>query len=132
MDERQHGGACAAEAVMNAIMHRDYEVSNAPVQIDRLGHRVLAVDLDPQANLTAAFLDDALLARLWHEDAAADDELEPDLFGLGPFGHDAGTVAESVEPLLDQTGDVKFFEPIAVSSRLSLVPGDLELSRFED
>ena len=30
-----------------------------------LGHRVLACDLDPQANLTAAFLNEERLESLW-------------------------------------------------------------------
>jgi len=32
-----------------------------------LGYRVLACDLDPQANLTAAFLDEERLENLWDE-----------------------------------------------------------------
>jgi chromosome partitioning protein len=32
-----------------------------------LGWRVLAADLDPQANLTAAFLDEDQLENLWEE-----------------------------------------------------------------
>ncbi|WP_235488371.1 ParA family protein, partial [Frankia sp. AvcI1] len=35
--------------------------------LQRMGHRVLAVDLDPQANLTAQFLDEDELTRLWAE-----------------------------------------------------------------
>ena len=32
-----------------------------------IGYRVLACDLDPQANLTAAFLDEERLEGLWDE-----------------------------------------------------------------
>ena len=32
-----------------------------------IGYRVLACDLDPQANLTAAFLNEEQLENLWHE-----------------------------------------------------------------
>jgi cellulose biosynthesis protein BcsQ len=35
--------------------------------MQRMGHRVLAVDLDPQSNLTAAFLDEDDLQVLWRE-----------------------------------------------------------------
>ena len=44
----------------------------------------------------------------------------------------AGTVADSVRPLLEQTGDVRFFTPITITNTLSLVAGDLALSGFED
>ncbi|MXX40826.1 MAG: ParA family protein, partial [Gemmatimonadetes bacterium] len=35
------------------------------------GYRVLACDLDPQANLTAAFLDEDQLEKIWDEDNEA-------------------------------------------------------------
>jgi chromosome partitioning protein len=77
------------------------------------GLRILAVDLDPQANLTAAFLDEERLALLWDEGAAG------------------STIFRSVEPLLD----VNDFAPVAfktIDQRLALIPGDLGLSSFED
>lgn len=78
------------------------------------GRRVLAVDLDAQANLTAAFLDEDRLATLWntHEDVA-------------------GTVFQSIQPLLD-VGDFRPINFLSVTDRLALVPGDLALSSFED
>ena len=57
------------------------------------GVRVLAVDLDPQANLTAAFLDEDQLADLWSDDAGV------------------STIFKSVKPLLD-VGD---FAPVGLS-----------------
>ena len=77
------------------------------------GLRVLAVDLDPQANLTAAFLDEDRLAALW--------------------GNSAGvsTIFKSVEPLLD-VGDFAPVELQTLDPRLALIPGDLGLSSFED
>ena len=78
------------------------------------GRRILAVDLDAQANLTAAFLDEDRLVALWE---TADQE--------------ANTVFQSIRPLLD-VGD---FTPVSyrqVSDRLALIPGDLALSSFED
>ena len=77
------------------------------------GMRVMAVDLDPQANLTAAFLDEDQLAELWTDSAGA------------------STIFRSVKPLLD-VGDfapVEYQEP---HTRLALIPGDLGLSGFED
>lgn len=78
-----------------------------------LGLRVMAVDLDPQANLTAAFLDEDDLSNLWAEDAGAT------------------TIFRSVKPLLD-VGDFEPVEYQKISRRLALIPGDLGLSGFED
>ncbi|MFF0574089.1 ParA family protein [Streptosporangium saharense] len=101
----------------------------------RLGHRVLAVDLDPQANLTSAFLDEDDLAILWAE-------TESPAWGAGQsttFGplarritRETGTVAASVRPIMEGLGDVRFYAPTRIVDGLWLVPGDLELSAFED
>lgn len=80
-----------------------------------LKRRVLVVDLDPQANLTAAFLEDDRLEQLW------------------PEGQHPATVFGAVEPLLSGTGDVvdrPYVE--GVSGGLGLIPGDLALAQFED
>ena len=47
--------------------------------LPRLGVPTLAVDLDPQANLTSAFLDEEELEKLW------DDESKSILGSLGPI-----------------------------------------------
>ncbi|MFC4122577.1 ParA family protein [Nonomuraea zeae] len=95
--------------------------------MQRLGHAVLAVDLDPQANLTAAFLEEDELVTLWSEPETLD--LYP-LFGR--VGEENGTVAASVRPIMEGLGDVRLFEPTKILPGLWLVPGDLELSAFED
>lgn len=77
------------------------------------GLRVLAVDLDPQANLTAAFLDDDQLADLWSSSAGV------------------STIFRSVKPLLD-VGDFAPTQYRQFDSQLALIPGDLALSSFED
>jgi len=79
-----------------------------------LGRRVLAVDLDPQANLTSAFLAEDRLVELWED--------SPD---------DARTVYHCVAPLLG-VGDVKEPEVVQIDPGLALVPGDLALAGFED
>lgn len=76
--------------------------------------RVVAVDLDPQANLTAAFLAEERLEQLWPTS------------GTGP------TVYGSIAPLLRGTGDISAAPLEHVDDLLTLVPGDLALSRFED
>ncbi|MEZ5402973.1 MAG: AAA family ATPase [Bryobacteraceae bacterium] len=80
----------------------------------RMGYRALAVDLDPQANLTSAFFDDDLLQQIWN----------PDVWGQ--------TVMKWIDPVLEGTGDIG--EPVAVQTagNLAVLAGDLGLSRFED
>ena len=86
-----------------------------------MGLRVVAADLDPQANLTAAFLDEERLEELW-------------------LGKDAHTVFDCIQPLLKGTGDIdnpylEFIEEDQLSlfgGDLGLLVGDLYLSGFED
>jgi cellulose biosynthesis protein BcsQ len=79
-----------------------------------LGHNVLAVDLDPQSNLTSIFLEEADVERLW-----------PD----GPHNE---TILGSVAPLIESLGDIQPANPIRIDTRLHIIAGDLGLSTFED
>ena len=79
-----------------------------------LGLRVVSADLDPQANLTAAFLDEDRLEQLW------------------PQGDHPETVFGSVHPLMRGTGDIANPSLEYIEDRLSLLVGDLALSGFED
>ena len=81
-----------------------------------MGKSVVAIDLDPQANLTSSFLDEIQLEELWDPDKAI---------------HKAGTIHQCVR-LLSRTGDIKRPECARITERLHLVPGDLALSGFED
>ncbi|MEV6707289.1 ParA family protein [Micromonospora wenchangensis] len=100
--------------------------------LQRLGHRVLTVDLDPQSNLTAAFLDEDELSAVWQEPLQSDwpllDGQQKLLFRVDG----AGTVASAVEPIMRGLGDVRFVDPVTITEGLWLVPGDLNLSAFED
>ncbi len=78
-----------------------------------LGTRVLTVDLDPQANLTAAFLDEDQLADIWQD------------------GTVVSTIFDSIKPLLD-VGDYEPVDYQIINPKLALIPGDLGLSGFED
>lgn len=80
-----------------------------------LGYRVLVCDLDPQANLTAAFLDEDTLENLWSRQTE----------------RAAATIFQCLEPLTD-VGDLKDPQLISIDSRLHLLPGDMELAGFED
>lgn len=78
------------------------------------GFRVLAVDLDPQSNLSIMALDESRLEELW-----PDDGQPRTLFG-------------AVQPLFGGTGDVRAVHIERVSDDLGLLVGDLALSRIED
>jgi cellulose biosynthesis protein BcsQ len=87
-----------------------------------LGLNVLAADLDPQANLTAAFVDEERLEELWTKHEAR------------------GTIFGAVRPLKDGTGDIvdkphvepPIYDLPGPSGLLQLLAGDLDLSGFED
>lgn len=101
----------------------------------RQGHRVLAVDLDPQANLTAQFLDEDELTALWREQEGGSSSVpKPNELTArrSRITAGAGTVATAIEPIMEGVGDVELFDPIAVDDNLWLLPGDVDLSVFED
>jgi len=84
-----------------------------------LGSRVLAADLDPQANLTAAFLDEDQLESLWED--------------LWEGVQDrSNTIYGAIRPLVRGTGDIARPELQTVDDGLALLAGDLTLSAFED
>jgi len=88
-------------------------VNHLAWMFSELGHTVVAVDLDAQANLTAAYLDEDELERLWVDKI------------------NASTIYGAIEPLT-QVGDIKEPEVKKVSQGLYLVPGDVALASFED
>lgn len=101
--------------------------------MQRLGHRVLAVDFDPQSNLTAEFLDEDDLQILWKEpESPAWYEPQTTLFNISRLDEGVGTVASAVRPIMDGLGDVRLIDPVEIVDGLWLIPGDLELSSFED
>lgn len=78
------------------------------------GLRVVAADLDPQGNLTAAFIDENRLETLFEKSDRPD------------------TIFHCLQPLMCGVGDIAppHLEPI--SSTLALIVGDMALSTFED
>lgn len=77
------------------------------------GYRVLAADLDPQANLSTMFLDEERLETFWPKE-------QSDHTVLGP-----------IRPLLEGEGGIG--EPyVEQQDNLGLLVGDLALSGFED
>ncbi len=81
------------------------------------GDRVLACDLDPQANLTSMFLDE--------------DRLESVYEGSDGAASPSGTVFECVRPLME-VGDLRSPTLQEITTELRLIPGDLALAGFED
>lgn len=88
-------------------------IYNLSVMYAQLNHRIVALDLDPQANLTAAFLDEDQLAELWEESS------QPK------------TIYQCLKPLTE-VGDLS--EPVLtrIEDNLHLVPGDVMLAGFEE
>ncbi|MFE8031904.1 ParA family protein [Thiohalocapsa marina] len=78
------------------------------------GVKTLAIDLDPQANLTAMFLAEEQLESLWPDDDHPD------------------TVYGAIRPILRGLGDIALPRVQSITPNLGLVAGDLGLSRFED
>ncbi|MGI9345699.1 MAG: ParA family protein [Gammaproteobacteria bacterium] len=78
-----------------------------------MGKRVLAVDLDPQSNLSAAFLREEQLESIWSS----------------PI--DGQTIWGCLKPLID-VGDVGAPILAEINANLSLIPGSVRLSEFED
>lgn len=79
-----------------------------------LGYKCLAVDLDPQANLTSMFLPDDKLNEIYENEASRP------------------TILEAIKPLDKGLGDIKDATIHYVTDKIGLLAGDLELSMFED
>jgi cellulose biosynthesis protein BcsQ len=76
--------------------------------------RVVAADLDPQANLTAAFLSEDRLEEIWED------------------RENHKTIFKIVEPLIEKTGDIAEPDLEYIEDNLALLVGDMSLSKFED
>jgi len=79
-----------------------------------LGLNVVACDLDPQANLSAMFLDEDRLEQLW------------------PDGSHRETILGCIDPILKGLGDINDPHVEEIADNLGLIVGDLGLSRYED
>lgn len=109
-----------------------------------LGQRVVAVDLDPQANLTAFFLKEERLEKIWPW--GRDDPNSRRDHSNTTCGRDhrnsrrdhSNTIFGCVQPLIKGRGDITepHLEFININNtnnqnKLALLPGDLYLSLFE-
>ncbi len=80
--------------------------------LPRIGFPTVALDLDPQANLTSAFFSEEEVEEIWEEQDSS--------------------ITRCISPILEGTGDIEDVEPTAISDGLWILAGDLGLSRFED
>ncbi len=78
------------------------------------GQKVLAVDLDPQSNLSGMFLPDETLEEIW------------------PDEKPHKSILACIEPILDATGDFQPAHVHRLSENLHLIAGDLGISQFEE
>jgi chromosome partitioning protein len=78
-----------------------------------LNQRVLIADLDPQSNVTSMCLAPEAIESLWDSNSRR-------------------TIFGAIRPLMTGTGDILSHDPIRIAERLHIIPGDLELSLFED
>ncbi len=79
-----------------------------------LGLQVLALDLDPQASLTAMLVDEDRLAEIWKRD------------------NKPNTVSKCIQPLMNGIGDLANPLLETIEDGFLLLSGDLSLSEFED
>lgn len=79
-----------------------------------LGLRVIAADLDPQANLTAVFLEENRLEEIWEE------------------SNQPNTIFRCLQPLIRGIGDMATPQLEAIEENLALLVGDLFLSGLEE
>ena len=105
-----------------------------------LGKRILAVDLDPQANLSSAFLTEDDFEALFERHSGAPpatihEALRPLIEGYGdvqlPELYHAIDAFHEAQPQLP-IADVQAPELYPAGETLWLIPGDLLLSTFED
>jgi cellulose biosynthesis protein BcsQ len=78
-----------------------------------LGKQIVVADLDAQANLTAAFLDDESIEKIWDEKCTN------------------ATIYQCVKPLTE-VNDIVAPALQEITGHLHLLPGDVALSSYED
>jgi cellulose biosynthesis protein BcsQ len=78
------------------------------------GKNVLAIDLDPQSNLSSMFLPDETREEIW------------------PDEKPHKSILACIEPILEGSGDFKPAHVEKITGNLHLIAGDLGISQFEE
>ncbi|MBE2280177.1 MAG: AAA family ATPase [Ignavibacteriaceae bacterium] len=89
-------------------------VYNFSYMLSELGYKTLAVDLDPQSNLTSMFLSGE------------------ELFDLYSNENRSNSIAFGIKPYEKGSGDIAPVPVYNINENLALLPGDIDLSLFED
>lgn len=76
------------------------------------GFTTLMVDCDSQCNLTAYALEDSEIKKSWSERG--------------------NSIYKVIQPVAEGTGDIRMRQPTKINDCLYLVPGDIDLSIYED
>jgi cellulose biosynthesis protein BcsQ len=80
--------------------------------LEKIGKKILFIDLDPQCNLTAHILNHDHIDRIWSEGKES--------------------IYSAVEPIISGSGDYRYFPPTQIRGRnIWLYAGDLLLSDYE-
>lgn len=88
---------------------------NIAAALAKAGKRVLLVDADPQCNLTS-FLVEAEVIDSWLDNSNTDT---------------GNTIWSAIKPVVEATGKVREVEPFERLKNIFLLPGDIQLSEFE-
>lgn len=89
---------------------------NIAFALAELGKSVLLIDSDPQCNLTSYLLSDDVVDDLLNKSGSVEGR----------------TIWSALKPKLEGTGEVVAVEPHKIGNRLSLLPGDIRLSEYEE
>ena len=88
---------------------------NIAFALSSLEKTVLLIDSDPQCNLTSYLLDDDVVDELLNDSGSEDGQ----------------TIWSAVKPVIDNTGSVRLVNLMNIGD-ISLLPGDIRLSEFEE
>jgi cellulose biosynthesis protein BcsQ len=108
--------------------------------LSELGHKVLAIDLDPQCNLSIYSLPVEQIQAIWEAEnhfvdepgfQAARGEMSAKAFE--EFCEEPRTIHFALKPTEEGTGELEHLPPpIALTENLHLIPGRLTLHMFEE
>lgn len=96
-----------------------------------LNYRVLAVDLDPQSNLSSIFLTQERLEEIFGDIISPGANRQTSLFNKGG-SRQALTILEAITPVVEGDTSKSSVHIEEIDSKIGLIVGNLALSMFED